>query len=652
MPVQQEEIEPVRVLLVDDDVDFISSLQSMLEIEGYQVAAVNDAASAMTKLREFNPDVALVDLRLGADNGIDLTAEMMQLFPDLICVIVTAYSDTDSAITALQSGVYDYLRKPFAAEELFAVLRRCAEKCRFIREKREVDQALHESDARFRVAFETSPDAIIMAQIDGSIIDVNPGFERMTGYRHENVVGKDSMEIGLWKNPQDRIKLIEHISQYGCANNIVAEFRLFDGSVRVGLVSGRTVVLNGELSALYVVRDVHDIMLREKALEESELRYRQMSQEYSAVLEGIPDALMRIDSDLKVVWANSGAGKHFNLTPETMKGLLCRKVWKCNEEHCQRCLKQVFLTGKPTDERLKMPDGRIWGIKNFPVTSEQGEVLNVIQIASDLTEKTKLREQALRSSHLAAIGELAAGVAHEVNNPIGMMLLDLPMLKDVFHDLAPLLKECTELRSEQKIAGLSLHKLCEEMPPVIDEVYEGALKVKRIVEELRDFSRPTRGVMELIDINEVAQRAVRMVRNPLKNATDFFTEVYSPETLSCIGDPHRLEQVVVNLLLNACQALTDKSAKISIETKQDVDNRAIELIIRDEGCGVDPENIQNITDPFFTTRREAGGTGLGLSVSASIVSEHRGSLDFQSKPGEGTTVVLMLPFGELEKSDV
>lgn len=646
MTALQKKILPVRVLLVDDDVDFITSLKSMLEIEGYQVESVNDADSAMQRLREFNPDVALVDLRLGADNGIELIGEMTRLFPGLICVTVTAYSDTDSAIAALQGGVYDYIRKPFEAEELFAVLRRCAEKCRFIREKSEAEQALYESDARFRVAFETSPDAIIMAQIDGSIIDVNPGFERMTGYRYENVIGKSSMEIGLWKNPQDRTKLLEHIKQYGYANNIVAEFRLFDGTIRVGLVSGRTVMLSGELTALYVVRDVHDIMVREKALEESEERYLQLAQEYSVVMDGIPDALMLIDHDLKVVWANKGAGKHFNFSLDAMQGKQCKEIWLCADEDCQSCLKTVLKTGEACDARQQTADGRIWGVKNFPVKNDEGAVVNVIQIASDMTEKTKLREQATRSAHLAAIGELAAGVAHEVNNPIGMMLIDLPMLRDVFHDLAPLLKECPDLRSDQKIAGLPLQKLCEEIPHVIDEVFEGALKVKRIVEELRDFSRPTRGVMELVDINDVAQKAVRMIRNPMKNATDFFTETYLPETLSCLGDPHRLEQVVVNLLLNACQSLPDKAAKISIETKKDVSGRSIQLVIQDEGCGVGPENLKSITDPFFTTKRETGGTGLGLSVSSSIVIEHQGTLDFQSQPGQGMTVVLELPLTE------
>ncbi len=643
MTINPETSQPVRLLLIDDNIDFVRSLKDLVEIEGYLVETAYDAGTAKKILREFKPDVALVDLRLGSDDGIGLLKEMIRLFPDLICVMVTAYTDTESVISALKSGAYDFLRKPFEAEELFAVLRRCTEKCRLVQGKKEADQALHESEARFRVAFETSPDAIIMSRMDGTIIDVNPGFERITGHRLENVIGKDSMEIGLWKDPQERTKLINHIGQYGFANNVVAEFRMFDGAIRVGLVSARTVMLKGELSILYVVRDVHDIMQREKALEESEERYRKMSQEFSVVLDGIPDAMMLIDSDLKVVWGNKGAEKHFGVAVGGVKGDVCQEVWGAAAEKCRESLREVFRTGKTQDLIQELPDGRVMGVKNFPVANDKEVITNIVQIASDLTEKTKLREQATRSAHLAAIGELAAGVAHEVNNPIGMMLLDLPLLKDVFDELIPMVKEQTGLQDDQKIAGLPLEKVCREVTTVIDEVIEGALKVKRIVEELRDFSRPTKGVLEEVDISEVARKAVRMVRNPLKNATDYFTESYSQEPLLCLGDPNRLEQVVVNLLLNACQALPDKRSKISIETKKDVAGGSVQLIVRDEGCGVDPAYIKNITDPFYTSKRETGGTGLGLSVSSRIISEHKGLLVFQSQPGEGTTVVVELP---------
>ncbi|MBE0501437.1 MAG: PAS domain S-box protein [Desulfuromonadales bacterium] len=649
MIIQPETAPSARLLVVDDDVDFSASIKALVEIEGYLVETANSVYTALQRLHEFNPDIALVDLRLGAEEGTELVEKMTRLSPDLICVMVTAHSDTDSVIAALHSGVYDFLRKPFEGRELFAVLRRCSEKYHLLREKREVDQALHESDTRFRAAFEVSPDAIIMSRMDGTIIDVNPGFERLTGHRLKNVVGKNAMAIGLWKEPQERIKLLDHIGEYGYANNIVAEFRMFDGTIRTGLVSARTVMLNKDLCVHYVVRDVHDIMLREKALAASEERYRQMSQEFSAVLDGVQDAMMLIDADLKIVWANKGAGKHFGFIPTAMKGVLCQKIWSHADAECQKSLQEVFTGGKTEDIIQKMPDGRIMGVKSFPVRDDQGAVINVVQIASDLTEKMRLREESTRSAHLAAIGELAAGVAHEVNNPIGMMLLDLPLLKDVFSELIPLVKEHPGLQKDQKIAGLPLEKVLREIPAVIDEVFEGALKVKRIVEELRDFSRPTRGLMEPVDINEVARKAVRMVRNPLKNATDAFIETYSCPLLYTLGDPHRLEQVVVNLLLNACQALTEKSAKISIETKLSPAGGAVQLIVKDEGCGVDATQIKNMTNPFVTSKREAGGTGLGLSVSSRIVSEHHGLLVFESVPGEGTTVVVELPIVKPEE---
>jgi polar amino acid transport system substrate-binding protein len=174
--------------------------------------------------------------------------------------------------------------------------------------------------------------------------------------------------------------------------------------------------------------------------------------------------------------------------------------------------------------------------------------------------------------------------------------------------------------------------------------------VKKIVEELRDFSRPPQDLVERVDINEVARKSVRMVRNSLKNATDFFTESYPLKPLYCQGDPHRLEQVVVNLLLNACQALRSKTENISIETKRSVDGKSVHLLVRDEGCGVDPEQMENITDPFYTSKREIGGTGLGLSVSSRIVSEHNGLLSFQSQPGRGSTVTIALPLAGQEQS--
>ena len=166
-----------------------------------------------------------------------------------------------------------------------------------------------------------------------------------------------------------------------------------------------------------------------------------------------------------------------------------------------------------------------------------------------MTEKARLREQAARSAHLAALGELAAGVAHEINNPTGMILLDLPMLKDALNDLMPLLDKHEAVLGDEKIGGLSIARFRQEVPVVIDEIYEGAERIKRIVEELKDFSRPASGEFAIVDLNEVVKKAVSLVRNPLQNATDYFVNKYADESLLFSGNAQRIEQVMVNLLL-------------------------------------------------------------------------------------------------------
>ncbi len=920
----------IRILLVDDDVDFVDSMSGILELEGYPVVSAHTSSEAINRLESFNPDVALVDIRIGQENGLDLVEKLHKVMPDLTCVVVTAYSDTDTAVAALKRGVYDYLRKPFETAELFAVLHRCADRLRLLSDKKSADLAKEESDVRFRVAFDTSPDAIVLAYPGGEIIDVNAGFEKMTGYRKEKVVGLNSQEVGLWKNPDDRVLLLEQLGNTGAVNNIESEFRLSDGRIRRGLMSARVVQLAGEQVGIFVVRDIHDLRLKESAIQESEERfrglvsnipgavyrcdldkdwsmqyisspirdisgydatdfvqnsvrsfasiihpddsenvtqavafavsrkqpftleyrllnadgsvrwvhekgrailnpdgsvrcldgaifditeskmrenllaiiaegvsnttgedffraliarlssalnadyafvgeinpanqqevtslfayangepaenftyqlagtpcetvttqgvctfpenvqgefpedqllvdmgvnayvgaplvgssgvplgilvvlyrqprkipehvervmqiyasraaaelgrlhsekelqqseerYRKLSQEYNVVLDGIPDIILHIDSDLKILWGNKGARQLAHGNHPELQGKDCSVLWGRSGERVAESVKWAIDSCSPVEIVIKTNDHRSWGAKFFPVKTYDETVKNVILIASDLTEKTRLREQAARSAHLAALGELAAGVAHEINNPTGMILLDVPMLKDAFNDLLPLLEQNCEILKDKKIGGLSFERFCQEAPLVIEEIQEGAERIKRIVEELKDFSRPSTGEQTVVDLNEVVKKAVSLVRNPLKNATDKFKENYSSVPLCFNGNAQRLEQVMVNLLINACHALPDKNKEIEVETSICEEKDCVRVVVRDEGVGIKQEMLSQIADPFFTTRRDTGGTGLGLSVSSRIIDEHMGSFVFDSEPGKGTVVTVELP---------
>jgi len=181
---------------------------------------------------------------------------------------------------------------------------------------------------------------------------------------------------------------------------------------------------------------------------------------------------------------------------------------------------------------------------------------------------------------------------------------------------------------------------------MLDETLEAAGRIKRIVEELKDFARQdTAAVTAGIDFNTVVKAAVRLVDSSIRKATNNFRAEYDATLPAVRGNAQRIEQVVINLLLNACQALpeTETNRGIFLATRCSDDGLSVVLTLTDDGVGIAPEHLSHLTDPFFTTKRESGGTGLGLSVSSGIVAEHGGSLDFDSAPGAGTTVTLTLP---------
>ncbi len=280
-------------------------------------------------------------------------------------------------------------------------------------------------------------------------------------------------------------------------------------------------------------------------------------------------------------------------------------------------------------------------------------------LAREVAERQRAMEelrlnhaQLIQADKMAALGVLVSGVAHEINNPNGFILLNMPVLKDAYLDCQEMLDQRLGESGDFMLGGLRYSAMREELPAMLDEMLEGARRIKRIVEDLKDFARRDDAPrQELIDLNDVVRAAVRLVDNSLKKATRHF-ELACAERLPRVrGNAQRIEQVIVNLVLNACQALPDPSRGIRASTRFDPERSAVVLEVQDEGVGIPPENLSRLTDPFFTTKRDSGGTGLGLSVSAGIVKEHGGSLEFRSKPGEGTTVTFSLPAGDAARAE-
>lgn len=268
-----------------------------------------------------------------------------------------------------------------------------------------------------------------------------------------------------------------------------------------------------------------------------------------------------------------------------------------------------------------------------------------------LDELSRNQRQLVQADKMAALGILVSGVAHEINNPNGLILLNIPILRKAQSDCARILERRFAEEGDFLLGGIPYSRMRSELPRLLEEMQEGALRIKRIVNDLKDFARREEGCgRALIDVADAARKAVRLLDAAIRKATDHFCADYEPDLPLVWGHSQRIEQVIVNLVLNACQALPDRSKAVTVTVGHNEAAGQVVLTVRDEGSGIAPDHLPHLTDPFFTTKRETGGTGLGLSVSAGILKEYGAVLSFTSTPGQGTTAVVVFPVAREEEN--
>ncbi|MBW1860475.1 MAG: hypothetical protein JRI70_10540 [Deltaproteobacteria bacterium] len=236
------------------------------------------------------------------------------------------------------------------------------------------------------------------------------------------------------------------------------------------------------------------------------------------------------------------------------------------------------------------------------------------------------QEQLFQASKMASLGTLVSGVAHEINNPISFITLNGPTLQKVWQDVTPVLDEHHRKNGDFYIANMDYDDLRERIPVLLSDITEGAKRVSTIVTDLKEFARQSAPEFtDKVDINKVTKTAVGLVSNTVKKSTNRFSQTYEPSVPLIKGNVHRIEQVVINLLANASQALTNSEQAVSVSTTYDHKSDCVVVEVQDEGVGMSADVLQQITDPFFTTKRDTAGTGQGTAVKvyfpASTVSK-------------------------------
>jgi signal transduction histidine kinase len=244
-------------------------------------------------------------------------------------------------------------------------------------------------------------------------------------------------------------------------------------------------------------------------------------------------------------------------------------------------------------------------------------------------------------------------VAHEINNPNQVVLMNSRVLAQAWDDAVGNLDDYAQEHGAFSLGGLPYSEMRRTVPTLVQDVHDGARRIERIVDDLKHFSRPRgRGAHTVLQLNEAVERALRLLAHLVKNRTDRLHVDLAQGLPSLPGDAQHVEQIVVNLLTNAVEALPDRKHGITVTTSFDASNRCVVLEVRDEGVGIPPEHLARLCDPFFTTKQDSGGTGLGLAITSSLVRLHGGRLTFDSEPGKGTRARVSFPCPSEEKSSL
>lgn len=385
-------------------------------------------------------------------------------------------------------------------------------------------------------------------------------------------------------------------------------------------------------------------------------------------LRSIPSILIGLDASGHIVRWNPTAAKTLGVSEEKVRGKTlddCGVKWLHPEMKAEiaRWLNTETLRRCDNVAVERNNETRFVGLEVRRISSHDNQPAGFIITGADVTERKGLEDQLRQAQKLEAIGQLAAGIAHEINTPTQYIGDNTRFLKDSWTAIAEILSLCQTMRQEASAGSITPESLAnfdrvmeqadtdyllKEIPHAIDQSLEGLERVAKIVRAMKEFSHPGSEEKRAVDINKAIETTVTVARNEWKYVADVVTQLDSCLPLvPCLGG--EFNQVILNLIINAAHAIagvvgdgSKGKGKITISTRRD--GPWVQIAIQDTGTGIPPEIQSRIFEPFFTTKPVGKGTGQGLALAHSaIVNRHQGRIWFESEPGQGTTFFIKLP---------
>jgi len=515
---------------------------------------------------------------------------------------------------------------------------------------RPLRRAVNIEKTYFNVIRDQVRDAIIIIDADGNIEMFNAAAEKIFGYGSAAIAGK-SLALLLGGTEQlDR--LLSSASAETPDNSSVTILDVIakrqDGFTLEMAVSVSQINLGENLQYLAILRDFTDRRKIETSLRESSVRFREL-------FEQTEDA---------IIFFKPGCGTIIdaNATAERLFGYSRSKLTDGGLPLICRASELAWLQ----DIISNVTAARVLQLQNLIALNRDGKEINISLHAKtvtimgvamtyctirDISDRIRMETEArdmqaklIQANKMTSLGLLVSGVAHEINNPNAFIMANAELLNRTWVDAIAVLREYYQEHGDFQLGGLPFSVIEKSSPTLFSGIIEGAKRIDGIVDNLREFAREERGGnIVSVDINRVATTAVTIIHHQLMKYTMNFRLELGGDIPPVKGSYQQLEQVIINLLLNAGQALPSKNSFIWLDTGFDADTGQVIVTLRDEGRGMTPEESDRIMEPFFTTKLDSGGTGLGLSISNSIIKEHNGTLEFESEPGKGTVFFIKLP---------
>ena len=315
-------------------------------------------------------------------------------------------------------------------------------------------------------------------------------------------------------------------------------------------------------------------------------------------------------------------------------------------------IKDVLVTDDAVSfhHQKATPSGDEYHIDTLYPIRYNGTIRAIGGICRNISKQKSMETQLFQSQKMEALGTLVAGVAHEINNPINLILFNLPLLEKMWQDLEPVLESHIKETPQKKIGGLLPNFVKENLPRLISDMEMAANRVARIVSGLKGFSRKSNPAEKWdIEVNKAVHNAVRLAGATIKKSRTAMHLDLASDLPLLHANLQNLEQVVLNLIINALESINHDHGKVWISTRYGEKDKSIVIEVSDNGRGVNPKVAEKIFDPFVTDRQASGGTGLGLSVTYNLVKAHEGDITFKTLPGRGTTFLIKLPIGSRQK---